>query len=428
MITINAKFSQEMQSLGLIGRVGENASRQIVFDCSEVLTEFSGASILCVLRRSKDEMPYTADVTMSGTNATLTLTDTDLAVAGYLNIELRAIKNGVVYKSSVFTGTVALSLYGDADKPGEVVRDVLDRVDAALNAAEATKNQLELALGDVTAAVGSANTAANNAQTVADTVQAKLDNGDFIGATGPAGPTGADGVSPTVAVSKTGKVATVTITDKDGEHTFTVNDGADGSGSGDMMKATYDSNGNGIVDNAEKLEGHAASYFSQATHSHAIADVNGLQAALNATGDMKKSVYDADGDGVVDNAQKLDGKTAAQFAAAQHTQAIGTITGLQDALDGKAAAAHAHAIADVTGLQAALDGKINTTYTLSITGNAIVLTPSSGDAQQITIPIATASALGLVKIGTGLAIAADGTISNAYSMSYADGILDIYGP
>lgn len=83
MITINAKFSQEMQSLGLIGRVGENASRQIVFDCSEVLTEFSGASILCVLRRSKDEMPYTADVAMSGTNATLTLTDTDLAVAGY---------------------------------------------------------------------------------------------------------------------------------------------------------------------------------------------------------------------------------------------------------------------------------------------------------------------------------------------------------
>lgn len=131
-----------------------------------------------------------------------------------------------------------------------------------------------------------------------------------------------------------------------------------------------------------------------------------LTAAVAKAGDMKKSVYDADGDGVVDNAQKLDGKTAAQFAAAQHS----------------------HAIANVNGLQAALDGKINTTYTLGITGNAIVLTPSSGDAQQITIPIATASALGLVKIGTGLAIAADGTISNAYSMSYADGVLDIYGP
>ena len=131
-----------------------------------------------------------------------------------------------------------------------------------------------------------------------------------------------------------------------------------------------------------------------------------LTAAVAKAGDMKKSVYDADGDGVVDNAQKLDGKTAAQFAAAQHS----------------------HAIANVNGLQAALDGKINTTYTMGITGNAIVLTPSSGNAQQIEIPLATASALGLVKIGTGLAIAADGTISNAYSMSYANGVLDIYGP
>ena len=387
MITINAKFSQEMQSLGLIGRVGENASRQIVFDCSEVLTEFSGASILCVLRRSKDEMPYTADVTMSGTNATLTLTDTDLAVAGYLNIELRAIKNGVVYKSSVFTGTVALSLYGDADKPGEVVRDVLDRVDAALNAAEATKNHLELALGDVTTAVGSANTAANNAQTVADTVQAKLDNGDFVGATGPAGSTGADGVSPTVAVSKTGKVATVTITDKDGEHTFTVNDGADGSGSGDMMKATYDNDGNGIVDNAEKLEGHAASYFAHATHSHAIADVNGLQEELNGkgAGDMKKSVYDADGDGVVDNAKKLDGRTLAQFAPAQHSHDMSQVSGLSSALMGKADAVHSHEIADVNGLQAALDGKA----TAALYALTLLSTGWTGDAapyaQEVTV-------------------------------------------
>ena len=450
MITINAKFSQEMQSLGLIGRVGENASRQIVFDCSEVLTEFSGASILCVLRRSKDEMPYTADVTMSGTNATLTLTDTDLAVAGYLNIELRAIKNGVVYKSSVFTGTVALSLYGDADKPGEVVRDVLDRVDATLNAAEATKNQLELALGDVTTAVGSANTAANNAQTVADTVQAKLDNGDFIGATGPAGSTGADGVSPMVAVSKTGKVATVTITDKDGEHTFTVNDGADGSGSGDMMKATYDSNGNGIVDNAEKLEGHAASYFAQATHYHAIADVNGLQEELNGkgAGDMKKSVYDADGDGVVDNAQKLDGKTAAQFSAAQHSHDMSQVSGLSSALMGKADAVHSHEIADVNGLQAKLD-TIPAAYTLpkatrtSLGGVRIIGALEVDSTGQVWIRTTNESAkrVGIASFtnsdgteylgiycGDGLEIDSDGKLKNAYSMTYSNGTLAITGP
>lgn len=211
-----------------------------------------------------------------------------------------------------------------------------------------------------------------------------------------------------------------------------------GSGDSTLIALYQDESGITVPSKAEMpdfvyafyatIQGSNTGTLSVTLDTSALVTQATLIAAVAKAGDMKKSVYDADGDGVVDNAQKLDGKTAAQFAAAQHTQAIGTINGLQDALDGKAAAAHAHAIADVTGLQAALDGKINTTYTLGITGNAIVLTPSSGDAQQITIPIATASALGLVKIGTGLAIATDGTISNAYSMSYADGVLDIYGP
>ena len=58
-----------------------------------------------------------------------------------------------------------------------------------------------------------------------------------VGPTGPAGYTpvkdkdyfdGKDGVSPTVAVSKSGKVTTISITDKNGTKTATINDGADG--------------------------------------------------------------------------------------------------------------------------------------------------------------------------------------------------------
>lgn len=44
--------------------------------------------------------------------------------------------------------------------------------------------------------------------------------------------------------------------------------GRDGSGTGDMEKSTYDTDNSGVVDNAERLEGHDASYFSQATHRH----------------------------------------------------------------------------------------------------------------------------------------------------------------
>ena len=88
------------------------------------------------------------------------------------------------------------------------------------------------------------------------------------GATGPQGPAGADGtdgapgISPTVEVSKTGKVTTITITDATGPHTATINDGADGSGAGDMVRATYDANENGIVDDAEKLGGQLPEHYA----------------------------------------------------------------------------------------------------------------------------------------------------------------------
>ena len=39
--------------------------------------------------------------------------------------------------------------------------------------------------------------------------------------------------------------------------------GSDGLGVGDMLKATYDSNGSGIVDNSEKLGGQLPSYYAQ---------------------------------------------------------------------------------------------------------------------------------------------------------------------
>ena len=60
---------------------------------------------------------------------------------------------------------------------------------------------------------------------------------------GPQGRTGAPGYSPTVQISKTGKVTTVTITDENGAHVFTINDGQDGTGSGDMHTSIYDPQG-----------------------------------------------------------------------------------------------------------------------------------------------------------------------------------------
>ena len=89
--------------------------------------------------------------------------------------------------------------------------------------------------------------------------------GSIQGPAGTDGIDGIDGVSPTVEISKTGKVTTITITDATGPHTATINDGTDGTGAGDMLMATYDTNGNGIVDDSEKLGGVAADQYALKT-------------------------------------------------------------------------------------------------------------------------------------------------------------------
>ena len=61
-------------------------------------------------------------------------------------------------------------------------------------------------------------------------------------------------------------------------------------GGGDMLKATYDTNNNGYVDNADnavKFDGHAISEFSMTGHTHEISDVNNLQTELNNKADKE---------------------------------------------------------------------------------------------------------------------------------------------
>ena len=124
---------------------------------------------------------------------------------------------------------------------------------------------------------------------------------------GPAGKNGKDGtngVSPTVEISKTGKVTTITITDVNGTHTVTVNDGADGSGAGDMVAATYDTDGDGVVNSAEnsnKLGGKAANQYALKTDIPEIPD----------------KAADSD---------KLGGKAANQYALKTDIPAVPTYT------------------------------------------------------------------------------------------------------
>lgn len=55
-------------------------------------------------------------------------------------------------------------------------------------------------------------------------------------------------------------------------------------GYGDMMKATYDSDSDGVVDNAAALDGHAASYFATQSDIADMVETSDLQDYLTKTG------------------------------------------------------------------------------------------------------------------------------------------------
>lgn len=78
---------------------------------------------------------------------------------------------------------------------------------------------------------------------------------------------------------------------------------------GAMQKTVYDADADGIVDNAEALQGHGADYFAKAS------DLAPITSAIS--GKMDKSVYDADADGIVDNAEKVNGHTVHSDVPAQ---------------------------------------------------------------------------------------------------------------
>ena len=132
------------------------------------------------------------------------------------------------------------------------------------------------------------------------------------------------------------------------------------------------------------------------THGHAIADITGLQAALDSAS-AARSISDITG-----LTDALAGKAATTHT---HTYAVADITGLTDALAGKAASSHSHAISEITSLQATLDGKAylshehDSTY-LKLTGGTLtgVLTAQNNTSyttkQTRNITMSTAAASG----------------------------------
>lgn len=267
-------------SLLNLGIEGEQESKVIEIDVTPWLKKMPGAAFAIVATRPGENAPYLAVSQLEDGVLKWTITAGDLGVAGkYGRCDIRAYETGADGTERIRKTAVILTTVGDT-LPGT----------AQATVPEASKSWVD----KVTAA--------------ADSIKALKAKAETL-------PAGAD--------------ATAGYDAETGTMTIGVPRGADGQGAGDMTKAIYDKDGDGIVDkaaDANKLGGKLPNAYALAQHSHAQSDVTGLTDAL------------------------------AGKAATQHSHAQGDVTGLTDALAGKAAAQHTHAQSDITGLTTTLTG------------------------------------------------------------------------
>ena len=95
----------------------------------------------------------------------------------------------------------------------------------------------------------------------------------------------------------------------------------------------------GTLDIGRIPTGVTSSTVALGDHAHNIADLSGVSMGSPASGNLLR--YNGSTWGAADLA-------TAGVAAASHSHAIGDVTGLQGALDGKAASSHTHAAGDIT--------------------------------------------------------------------------------
>lgn len=168
------------------------------------------------------------------------------------------------------------------------------------------------------------------------------------------------------ALDETGKVPTAQLPVMDG-HTHTnkaildkITTGTKASydldGFGDMKKTTYDADENGIVDNAEKVNGHtvesdvpSGAKFTDTTYAVATQTTDGLLGATDKTKldgivgtgvmtatEILTEIKTVDGSGSGLDADKLDGKDATEFAPASHGVHVTFGTGVTALTSGEA--------------------------------------------------------------------------------------------
>ena len=132
-------------------------------------------------------------------------------------------------------------------------------------------------------------------------------------------------------------------------------------------------------------------------------------------------IYRWSGSAMVEISKQVSTVTSVRATSSALDTVVPTEKAVATALGGKAASSHTHSIANVSGLQDALDAKQGT---LTPGTNISISNGTISNTYSYSLPTASSSTKGGVKVGTGLSIASEVLSVNTGSTS-AKGILQV---
>lgn len=352
MITKNIDACRFYRSIE-IGRQLENNYRQFIFDCSGFPVEVT--SIMLVHQRSRDVAPYVAATSNTNT-LTWTVTDTDTAYAGFGCAELRINFADGLAKSIVYQTNVIASITGDSVIP-EPLQSWYDALIEYIDEHAASPEQIAEAVADyiethpIDAPVQSVNGKTGTVVLTATDVGALADSVTI--------PTRVSQLTNDAGYITSAPVQSVN--NKTGVVVLNASD----------VHALPDSTVIPTVPTNVSAFQNDAGYLT-AIPSEYVTDTE-LQTALAPK---------------ANTADLAPVATSGDYADLTNKPTIPTVPTNVSAFtnDANYITASGAPVQSVNGQTGAVTVP-NTTYTISISGNVITLTPSSGTAQSITLPV-----------------------------------------
>lgn len=304
-----------------LGRQGEQYARAVEIDCAKMLSDYPGARLTLMQRRTRGETARIVKADVSDAGVITWSPDMDaMAVAGLGAIEIVATVDDKVAKSVIAATAIAPSLTPpDADTRSGWVKDVLDASDAAQGAMIAAQESAAAAAGSAAAAQSSANAAAGSASAASKSATSAATSAD--------------------AASGSASAAAQSAAEADTSAKAAAGSAAEAAGTLDSVKASADA-----AAGSARAAAESASDAAGSKSGAAQAATDAAQAASAAAGSASQSA-----------AARDVAQAAATAASAAASDAAGSATAAAGSKDAAAQSASAAAASAAKAEKAAQD-------------------------------------------------------------------------